>query len=109
EYIKEHHLDQAAYFHISDEPAIEHLESYESASKIIYQYLSDYPIMDALSNYEFYAKGYVKHPIPANNQIVPFLENEVEDLWTYYCCSQTIDVANRFFTFPSARNRILGL
>ena len=108
-YIKEHDLDDAVYFHVSDEPNTNHLESYKNARDIIYTYLEDYPIMDALSDYQFYEKGLVKNPIPANNHIEPFLENDVKDLWTYYCCSQYRDVSNRFFTFPSARNRISGV
>jgi len=31
------------------------------------------------------------------------------DLWTYYCCVQYKAVSNRFFNFPSARNRAIGL
>src|SRR5699024_9999294 len=72
-------------------------------------YLSDYPIIDALSNIEFYKEGIVKRPIPCSNNIEPFLEAEVPDLWTYYCVSQYRDVSNRFIAFPSARNRILGM
>jgi hypothetical protein len=64
--------------------------------------------MDALSNYEFYENGAVDLPVPASNHIEPFIEHEVKPLWTYYCVGQRIDVSNRFFPMPSARNRILG-
>nr|WP_051253595.1 glycoside hydrolase domain-containing protein [Paenibacillus alginolyticus] len=66
-------------------------------------------MIDALSDYDFYDKGLVEYPIPANNHMEPFLENNVPNLWTYYCCVQYRDVANRFFVFPSVRNRVLGL
>ncbi len=65
--------------------------------------------MDALSDYSFYEDGLVERPIPASNRLEPFLEHQVPDLWTYYCCSQYKKVSNRFFCFPSARNRILGM
>ncbi|HPZ53297.1 MAG TPA: DUF4091 domain-containing protein, partial [Clostridia bacterium] len=38
----------------------------------------------------------------------PFLEENIEELWTYYCCGQ-VTVSNRFLAFPSSRNRLLGL
>lgn len=108
-FIKAQDLEKRVYFHVSDEPTLDHLESYKKASDIVYKYLHEYPIMDALSDYEFYEKGYVKNPIPSNDKIEPFIENNVEDLWTYYCCVQYKEVSNRFFSFPSSRNRILGM
>lgn len=108
-YLKENKLDQQSWLHISDEPEIEHLESYQAASEVVHKHLSDYPIMDALSDLDLYERGLVKRPIPANNHIEPFLEHQVPDLWTYYCCVQHQQVSNRFFNMPSARNRVIGL
>lgn len=108
-FIKQHGLEQRSYFHVSDEPGMDHLEAYQSASEILNEHLSEFPVIDALSDYAFYEKGLVKNPIPANNHIEPFLENEVPNLWTYYCCAQYKQVSNRFFNMPSARNRIIGL
>lgn len=96
------------YFHVSDEPNLEQIESYKSARAIIKPFLNDFKIIDALSNLDFYKQGLVDYPIPANNHIEPFLEYGIEGLWTYYCCSQAVDVSNRFMAMPSARNRILG-
>src|SRR5699024_1152434 len=108
-FIKQQGIENRVYFHVSDEPNIDHLESYKNASDIIHGHLSDFPIMDALSDYDFYKEGLVRNPIPSNNHIEPFLENNVPDLWTYYCCGQYKEVSNRFFIFPSARNRITGM
>jgi hypothetical protein len=101
-------IREKCYFHVSDEPVKEHLESYLQAKAIVKDILKDYHLMDALSDYEFYATGAVQTPIPANNHIEKFLENKVPNLWTYYCCGQSIDVSNRFFSMPSLRNRIIG-
>ena len=109
EYIEIHKLEKNVYFHVSDEPTINNIEFYQKANELIYEYLSDFPIIDALSDYRFYEEGIVKNPIPANNHMELFLENEVPNLWTYYCCSQYKEVSNRFFNFPSARNRIIGM
>jgi len=108
-FIKDNGLENISYFHISDEPHLEHLDSYRNASDIVNKHLKDFTIIDALSSYEFYENGLVKNPIPATNHIEPFLEHEVPNLWTYYCCSQFKDVSNRFFNLPSARNRIIGM
>jgi hypothetical protein len=108
-YIKENGLADRCFFHISDEPGKDHLESYAKAGSIIMEHVKDFPVIDALSDYEFYKNGLVKNPIPANNHIEPFLENNVPNLWTYYCCGQYKKVSNRFIDMPSARNRIIGL
>ncbi len=100
---------ERCWFHVSDEPGVKVEENYRRASEIISSVLGDLPVMDALSNYSFYEKGLVKHPVPALNHADEFLEKNVSDLWTYYCCSQTQEVSNRMMAMPSARNRILGL
>lgn len=97
------------YFHISDEPKEEELQGYLAAKKQIEDLLEGCIIMDALSSYEFYKRGLVAHPVPANDHIQPFIDNHVPDLWVYYCCAQGNEVPNRFFAMPSARNRIMGL
>ena len=101
--------DKRCWFHLSDEPNEAHLEQYKILSDFLKPLIKGYPMIDALSNYAFYEQGLVDHPIPANNHIEPFLEHNVPELWTYYCCGQAVDVSNRFFSMPSARNRILGL
>ncbi|BBI33384.1 DUF4091 domain-containing protein [Cohnella abietis] len=108
EFIHSHGLDKRCFFHVSDEPHEEHLESYRSASEKVRKHTKGFPVIDALSNYEFYEKGMVSHPIPSNDHVEVFLNAGVSELWTYYCCAQYKDVANRFFHMPSARNRILG-
>ena len=110
DYLKAHNgADRRCWFHISDEPKPEHLEQYNRARKIVAPLLEGYPIIDALSNYEFYEQGVVEHPVPSSNHIEPFLENNVPDLWTYYCCGQGVKVSNRFIAMPSARTRVMGL
>lgn len=109
DFIQTNQIDERLYFHVSDEPNMAHLASYQNASDIIRLYLGDFPVIDALSDYAFYEKGLVKNPIPATNHIEPFLEHDVPDLWTYYCCAQYQEVSNRFFSFPSARNRMIGM
>ncbi len=109
-YMKALGKDKNCFFHISDEPGGEdQLLTYRAAKDIVRDLLADYTIMDALSHYEIYASGALETPIPANNAIDEFLEHNVPNLWTYYCCAQHKDVANRFIAMPSDRNRIIGI
>lgn len=102
-------IDRRCLFHISDEPHGEHLPQYREARDMVKKHLGGYPIVDALSDFSLYQSGAVELPIVANNAIEPFLQAGVAPLWTYYCTSQAVDVSNRFFSMPSARNRILGV
>lgn len=100
--------DKRCYFHISDEPHKEHLEQYTKVCNMIKPLLEGYPIVDALSDYDFYALGVTTHPVPPVDKIDPFLEHQVPHLFAYYCCTQCVDVCNRFFAMPSSRTRIIG-
>lgn len=101
--------DKRCFFHVSDEPTIDQLEDYKKSKSIVEDILSDYILMDALSDYEFYKMGIVKTPIPSNDHIKPFIENNVKNLWTYYCCAQCVNVSNRLVAMPSWRNRSIGM
>ena len=96
-------------FHVSDEPKIEDIEAYKKAQNILFPLIEGCKHIEALSALEFYTEGLVKSPVVATNRIEPYLEAEVKNLWCYYCCSQCVDVANRFFAMPSTRNRIIGV
>ena len=102
-------LDGKCFFHVSDEPSMDNIEAYSQAAALVNSLVEDFPVIDALSNVDFYKRGIIKNPIPANNHIEPFVEAGVKPLWTYYCCGQADKVPNRFFHFPSARNRIMGM
>lgn len=108
-HMKERGEDEKCYYHISDEPGEEHLESYMSAKSAVADLLCGYHVMDALSNFEFYRRGVVKDPVPASDHIAPFLEADIKGLWTYYCCGQCVGVSNRLVSMPSWRNRAMGM
>lgn len=108
-FIRDRGLESASYFHISDEPSLEQLDHYRQVKAMVAKELEGFPVIDAMSGYEYYRQGVAERPIPANDHIGPFLENGVPDLWTYYCCAQYRKVSNRFFAFPSGRNRIIGV
>lgn len=101
-------IKERAYFHISDEPSMDHLQSYRKAYEAVKGELEGYNMMDALSDRSFYNEGLVQQPVCAVDHIKPFLEDPPEKLWGYYCTSQAVDVPNRFIVQPGARTRILG-
>ena len=109
EFMKKKGRDKDCLFHISDEPSLNHIESYKAAKETVADLLEGYTIMDALSRYPFYEQGVVTTAIPANNHIEPFLENKVPNLWTYYCCSQVVNVSNRLVAQSLSRTRSIGM
>lgn len=107
--LKEEGVAERTYFHISDEPTVEQIEAYEKALGIIKPLIEGFKTFDALSDIHFYRHGLVPCPVTASNHIAPFLEENAEEQWVYYCCAQYEKVSNRFLSMPSYRNRIMGL
>ena len=113
-HLKELGIADKCYFHISDEPSVKpdtpDLENYRKAREFISPYLKDFKIMDALSNIEFYKTGLVDTPIPSTSHIDEFLEEDIKERWTYYCCGPVgHNYSNRFLAMPSWRTRVIGI
>lgn len=102
-------LKDRVLFHISDEPSLEHIDAYRKDMEMVAPYLDNCPVIDALSDHTFYRQGLIERPVVACDHIEPFAEDHPAHLWTYYCCSQSCDVPNRFIAQPSRRNRVLGI
>ena len=108
-YIERNQLQDWVYFHCSDEPCKEHLESYTFAANFMKKHLAGYKILDALSDVEFYKRGLVSIPVPPERTFNDFLEVDVPERWIYYCCGPITEYSNRFIYMTSSRNRALGL
>ena len=107
-FLKDNGYEKRFFFHISDEPIREHLESYGPASSFMHKELEDYPSGDALSDYEFYENGLVQTPIVVTRRIKDFL-GRAKPLWLYYTgyeCDE--NMSNRVIGMPQVRGRILG-
>jgi len=96
------------YFHISDEPSENNMESFRQSVESVRDALNGCRVMDALSHYSFYEQGLVGIPVPTVDAAEDFLDKGIPELWVYYCCGQVNQVSNRFFAMPSSRCRILG-
>jgi len=108
-HLKKNGNDKRCIFHISDEPAIEHLQNYKAAKETVADLLDGYMIMDALSKLDFYKTGAVDNPIPSSTHVHDFIDEGAKGLWTYYCVSQWKDVSNRYQSMPAWRNRSIGM
>jgi hypothetical protein len=111
QFIRTHRLEQCCYFHLSDEPSLNDMESYTDASTLVRSLLNDeFPILDALSEYSFYSTGLLTHPVVSTEHIGTYIANKAENLWAYYCCCEYKNYeSNRFFNMPSSRTRIIGV
>lgn len=107
-WIEESNYKSKVFFHLSDEPSNDSIETYSQFSSLVKELIKPYPIIDALSNFDFYQKELVDIPVVATDHIAPFIENKVSSLWAYYCSAQRDYVSNRFFDMPSYRTRIIG-
>ncbi len=101
-------IEKSTFFHISDEPNEDQIESYSMAKSTVAPLLGDFPIIDALSDYSFYESGIINNPIPCTNDIESFIEKGFPHPWTYYCCGQGGKLSNRFFGIPLSTTRIIG-
>lgn len=101
-------IENSTFFHISDEPNEDQIESYSRSKSTVAPLLEDFPIIDALSDYSFYESGIINNPIPCTNDIESFIEKGFPHPWTYYCCGQGGKLSNRFFGMPLSTTRIIG-
>ena len=100
---------ERCFFHVSDEPSADQLNSYRKANETVREHIGDRPIMDAISDLSFYENGLIDLPVCASDHIDPFLKKRVRPLFAYYCCAQGRRVSNRFLGMPSVRNRCIGI
>ena len=101
-------ISESTYFHISDEPTLDNIDTYKTASQIIRPLIGNSKTFDALSNYVFYEKGLVECPVTSVGHIHEFLEHDIDNQWTYYCCGPQKIYTNSIMAMPSYRTRILG-
>lgn len=101
-------IEKSTFFHISDEPNEDQIESYSRSKSTVAPLLEGFPIIDALSDYSFYERGIINNPIPCTNDIESFIEKGFPHPWTYYCCGQGGKLSNRFFGMPLSTTRIIG-
>ena len=106
--LKEEGVEDRVFFHISDEPGPDTLNSYTDAKKIVEKALKGYSIMETCSHVEVYKTGAVLYPIVHLPAMDSYIRNGITPFGAYFCCSSWDYYPNRFIAMPSYRNRILG-
>jgi hypothetical protein len=96
-------------FHISDEPNLSNLDAYKEAKNSVAKYLDGLYVSDAVSHYEIVEMGACEHPVPLIDKAEIFIEHEVKDLWTYYCCWPRFSSTSRFLFITLSKTRALGI
>ena len=97
------------YFHISDEPNVQSIATYEAAANIIKPLIKKSRTFDAISHYEIYEKGMIECPVTYIAQIEEFLKHDIPNQWAYYCCDPQTVHTNSFMAMSSHRTKILGV
>lgn len=108
-YLKDKNKIDECFFHISDEPELESLETYKKATALVRKHLNGYTIVDACWNVELYKEKILSTPAVSVGVVDEFVEAGAEDFWVYYCGGHYTEVSNRYLSQPSARTRIIGL
>lgn len=108
EQLKKYGISDNVYFHVSDEPALSHIDNYAIAHDIIASNIKSGKTIDALSHIEFYDRGLVECPVCCVSHINDFLKHPIKERWTYYYCDTCKTYTNSFIAAPSARTRIVG-
>ena len=106
--VAEEGISEYTYFHISDEPNLDNMDTYKAASDMMRPLIGKSKTFDALSKYEFYENGLIQCPVTSVGHIHEFLEHEIENQWAYYCCGPQKVFTNSFIAMPSSRTRVLG-
>ncbi len=108
-YLKREGYAENSYFHISDEPSIEHLEQYKKCRDIVRELLKGFKIIDACSDVDYYQKGLCDIPVPVSPSINAFLREDIKERWIYYCCEPIFGYSNKFLSMHSSRIRSIGI
>ena len=106
--LKKEEISENTYFHISDEPNLESMQTYKTAAEIIRPLIGNSKTYDAISDYAFYEKGLIECPVTCIQNVHIFLQHDIPNQWLYYCCQPQTVYSNAFMAMPSYRTRILG-
>ena len=107
-FVKEEKIEKNVIFHISDEPAARHLESYRRDHDTVADLLKDNLICDAMSDVVYYTEGLVNHPIFHVGHVTSEITEKCPTFWLYYTGGET-DTANRKISNTAAATRVLGV
>ena len=108
-FLTEKGLAKRVFFHLTDEPHEDHLETYTKLYHLVKGLIGDFPTLDALSDYSFYERGVVDIPVPSIKAYErEFRSRKPENVFVYYCGANNAYYTGRMFDMPLQRTRVLG-
>ncbi|QJC21227.1 DUF4091 domain-containing protein [Arcanobacterium buesumense] len=105
-FLGEHMEPSSLYFHISDEPAEDNVDTYVAARAQVLDLLDGCQVIDALSDVAYHEL--VDTAVVATDAIDKFRANNIEPEWVYYCVCQETRLANQFIAQRPNRHRHIG-
>lgn len=106
--LKDEGVAEDCYFHISDEPAGDHVAQYKAVSEIVHKHVKGFRVLDAASHTEYFTEGLVALPVPCEHHFTEFLQLDMPERWIYYCGGPDLPYSNRIHCMPATANRIMG-
>lgn len=94
------------WWHISDEPTTDSVDSYTSARDVVADLLNGAQVIDAVSEPEF--AFLVDIPVVATSEVRAFRSAGLDPSWAYHCMAQTLEVSNRFIAQSALRHRVIA-
>lgn len=102
-------MEENTFFHISDEPSLDHLERYTLCKALVLPLLGKSRTLDACSHVEFAGKSDREYAVCLESSLHAFRDAGVLPLCTYYCCAPAGDYyPNRLLAQPLSREIVLG-
>ena len=107
-FLKAEGVAEDCYFHISDEPAGDHVAQYKAVAAIVHKHIKGFRVLEAASHTEYFTEGLIALPVPCEYALTKFLPLDLPERWTYYCGGPDLPYSNRIHTMPASANRIMG-
>ncbi len=100
-------LMDKSFFHVSDEPGAEHLQSYRAARGMLKDIAPWMKVADAVSDVSFGKEGTTDFPIPITSSAQDYAAAGIP-AWVYFCCGPRGKYVNRLMDTPLAKIRMSG-
>ena len=102
-------INDRLVFHISDEPALEHVQGYTRALAVVKKHLDGYMMCDALSHYDYYERGLTETPV-VSTLFADNFYGKCDSFMLYYTGGKPNEhLSNRLLTSSPQKTRILGV
>ena len=100
-------LMDKSFFHVSDEPGAEHLQSYRAARGMLKDIAPWMKVTDAVSDVSFGKEGVIDNPVPITSSAQDYAAAGIP-AWVYFCCGPRGKYLNRLMDTPLSKIRMSG-